>query len=208
MKTCGYYLREWGGNMRNLYSHLFAGLALTALLACGGGVNKPDPTPPSPRLASSLVYTDPGGTGYRFVRGADSTSNTLILELRGPASETGRGVTFGLQIDTSKAKFVKISPNDVEFVQNGVFELGDAPRLFKSVLDGNNDNTLRASIAQKSQGNAKPLNEVLARVAVQLQPGVAAGTISLSALDARVLPGDSGASIPITSIAVGNLAAQ
>ena len=141
-----------------------------------------------------------------MVKGAASASNTLILELKGPASETGRGVSFGLQIDTSKARFVKVSAADDELAQNEVFDLGSAePKLFKAISD---NNTLRVSIAQKGQGNAKSLNNVLARVALQLQSGVTQGTtISLSAAnDARALPA-SGSSVPIT-IAVGSLVAQ
>ena len=185
-----------------------AGLVLMGFLACGGGGKTQAPDPP--KTATGLVYTNPGDTnysaGYRFVS-ASSTQGKLILELRGPSSEMGRGITFGLQADASKVRFVKVSDSDAEFAQNGVFDLGSAePKLFKAVAD---NNTLRVSIAQKGQGNAKPLDNVLARVAVQLQSGITQGTtITLSAInDAKVLPGNSGNSAPIT-IAVGSLVAQ
>ena len=183
-----------------------AGLALLGFLSCSsGGDNKPDPTPEPRKIASTLAYTDPTGTGYRFVS-AGVSQGKLILELKGPASETGRGVSFGLQADTSKATFVKVNDSDVEIAQNGVFDLGNTePKLFKTVSVGN---TLNVSIAQKGQGNAKSLDNVLARVALLLQSGVTQGTtISLAINDAKVLPGSNGNSLPIT-IAVGGLVAQ
>jgi len=117
----------------------------------------------------------------------------------------GRGVTFGLQTNAS-VKFVKLSESDSEFARNGsVFELGSAPQLFKTALDGN---TLRVSLAQKGRGNAKSLNGALARVALQLQSGITQGTsVPLSVLnDARVLP-ENGNSNTI-SIDIGRVTAQ
>jgi len=130
-----------------------AGLALIGFLACSGGGGKKDPAPEPPRIATGLSYTNPGGTGYRFVS-ADNTQGKLILELRGPGSETGRGLTFGLQADTSKVRFVKVNDSDAEYAQNVAFDLGNTePKLFKAVADGN---TLRLSIAQKGQGTPSP----------------------------------------------------
>ncbi|MDR0499556.1 MAG: hypothetical protein LBH03_07510 [Holophagales bacterium] len=185
--------------MRSFSQFSLAGFMLLGLLSCSGGSKE------SPKIASSLVYTDPTDTErYRFVKGADSTSDKLVLELRGPASYRGRGVTFGLQADSS-VNFVKLRESDAEFAQNGVFELGNAPQLFKSVMDGN---TLRVSLAQKGTGNAQILSGVLARVAVQLQSGVVQGTnVSLRVLnDARVLP-ENGNSTSI-NVEIGKLTAQ
>ena len=188
-----------------MFTSLF-GLALLGLLSCSGGGDKnSDPTPTPPSYATSLNYTNPTGTGYRFVRGSDSTASKLILELLGPASDTGRGISFGLTVDGAKARFVKVASTDPEDAQHGTFELGSAPQLFKAVTEGN---TLRASIAQKGRGNAKALDGVLAKVAIQLQPNVAQGAIAFSATnDAKALPGANGESVPIT-IAVGSLVAQ
>jgi hypothetical protein len=185
-----------------------AGLILIILPACsGGGGDKPAPEPP--KTASKLVYTDPTGTGYRLVKSASSTDTLLILELKGPASDTGRGVSFGLQVDSTKARFVKVSAADAEYAQNGVFQLGDSPQLFKTWAEGG---TLRVSLAQKGKGGAKSLSEVLARVAVELQTGVTLtqGTVVISfsaANDAKALLGDSGPSTSIT-ISAGSLTAQ
>jgi len=192
-----------------------AGMALLGLLSCGGGGNKkPEPKPEPPKVASTLVYEDPTtNTGrYRFVKGAASTANTLILELLGPASDMGRGVTFGLRTESS-VRFVKVNESDNEYAQNGSqFELGGAPQLFKAVLENATSSyTLRVSMAQKGTGNAKSLNGALARVALQLQPGttITSGTpVTLTVLDgARVLP-ENGNSTAITSIDVGTLTAQ
>jgi hypothetical protein len=86
-----------------------------------------------------------------------------------------------------------------------VFDLGADPKLFKAVLDGS---TLRVSIAQKGQGNAKALDGVLARFALQLQSTTIAQntTLSLSVSDAKVLPASGGSTG--TTIAAGTLTAQ
>ena len=181
------------------------GLAIIGLLACSGGSSSPTPIPDPPKFATGLGYTDPGSTGYRLVKSAASTSKKLILELKGPASEMGRGVSFGLTVDGTKARFVKVDNSDTEYAQNETFILDSTPQLFKAVPDGNN--ALRASIAQKGPGRAQVLSGVLARVALQLQDNVSLGNITFSAVDARVLRGDSGASTPIT-IDYGTLVAQ
>ena len=156
--------------MRNTISVSVTTIMLLGLLACSGGGGKEEPKPPPVTFATSLNYTNPTGTSYRFVKGAASTSSTLILELVGPASASGLGVTFSIQTDTAKAKFVKVNSSDAELAQNGnVFQLGTAPQFFKSVEDGN---ALLVSLAQKGSGNVRNLDGVLARVALQLQPAL------------------------------------
>ena len=182
-----------------------ATLALVGFLACGGGGgNKPAPVV----YATKLDYTDPSGTGYRLVKASVSTDTKLVLELRGPASEMGRGVTFSLTSDATKAAFVKVDQTEREYAQNMAFNLGEGDyKLFKSVLDGN---ALRVSVAQKgSDFPAKSLDNALVRIALELKPNVAQNTtITLTPSDAKVLPGSSGASQPITTIAVGTLVAK
>ena len=192
--------------MRNLIFSLTA-LLLLGLVACSGGSDSPSPQPnpiPTIKYASSLVYTDPGGSGYRLLRNANSTASKLILELRGPASDSGTGVNFGIQTEINKVSFVKVSDSDVEFVQSSVFQLGSTePRLIKSVIDGV---TMRISMAQKGQGNARPLGNIIARVAVQLGTVEQGATISLKAIDAEIMLAD-GTFKPI-EIAVGELIAE
>jgi hypothetical protein len=161
------------------------------LLACGGGGKK-----------AALSYTDPPASAYMLVKGAASAGGLIVLELRGPASITGRGVTFAVEADTSKASFVKVDEDDAEMAQNNAFHLGHSPFLFKAVADGD---TLRVSVAQKGSGNSQNLDGVLARVALRLNPGAAKGEIAFRIKDAKILPAD-GTSQDIT-IASGTLAA-
>jgi len=180
-----------------------ATLALAGFLACGGGGgDKPAP------LATKLDYTDPsGGTGYRFVKDAGRSTNTkLVLELRGPASEMGRGVSFSVTSDAAKASFAKVESSDPEYAQNAAFDLGSTePKLFKGVLDGS---ALRVSVVQKgAAATAKPLDNALVRIALEMKPSVPQNTsITFTASDAKALPA-SGGSQPIT-IAVGVVTAK
>jgi hypothetical protein len=189
-------LINWGLTMRNIIFSSMAGLMAMCFLACGGGGSKPEP-------ATSLSYTDPPASGYRLAKGAASSGGLLVLELRGPSGIMGRGVTFAVEADTSKATFVKVDQADTEMVQNNTFHLGEAPQLFKAVVDGN---ALRVSIAQQGPGNAQSLDGVLARVALRLAPGAAKGAVTLQVKDAKILPAE-GTSQNIT-IACGAISAQ
>ena len=176
-----------------------------SFLSCGGGGggNKP----PAPVVyATRLDYTNPSNAGYRFVKAESSTATKLVLELRGPASDTGRGVSFSVASDASKAAFAKVDQNDPEYAQNVAFDLGSTdPKLFKGLLDGA---SLKVSVAQKgATATAKPLGDALVRIALEMKPNIAQNTnITLTASDARTLPA-SGGSLPIT-IAVGKLVAK
>jgi len=186
---------------KTIISLTSATLAL-GFLACGGSKS----TPPPVVYATGLDYTDPSGTGYRFVKDAASTPTKLVLALRGPASETGRGVSFSITSDATKAAFAKVGQADSEYAQNMAFELGATdPKLFKGVVDGN---ALRVSIAQKgATATAKPLGDALVRIALEIKPNIVQNTnITFTASDAKALPA-SGGSQPIT-IAVGTLVAK
>lgn len=180
------------------------GLALAGLMACGGGSSKP--SPPAQINATKIEYTDPTGDGYKFVRdAAQSTSTRLVLELRGPASGTCRGVSFCLTSD-AKVAFSKVNQSDTEYAQNVAFDLGTTdPKLFKAIKDGN---ALRVSIAQKGTGNQPNTSGTLLRIALEMAPNSIAQntTIPLTPSDARCLPA-SGGSEPIT-ILVGSLIAK
>ena len=181
---------------------------MLGFLACGGG-NAKQEEPAQPSRATSLVYSAPAGTGFRFVAQAGPASDTLVLELWGPQGESGRGVNFGLRVEKSKARFVKANASDEEYAQNEVFDLGNAPRLFKAMRDEDADTeTLNVSIAQKGPGNPKALGGPIARVALRLQAGTARdAAIALTLVpDAKLLP-VSGIPIPI-SISVGTLVAK
>jgi hypothetical protein len=184
--------------MRNIIFASTVGLWALCFIACGG--SKKDPV-----SATVLSYTDPTGGGYRVVKGA-ATGRTIVFELRGPASTLGRGITFTVETDPIKASFVKVDQSETEIAQNGyAFQLGSEPRLFKSVAE---DGTLRVSLAQKGQGNAQNLDNVLARFALQLNSGVTQGEqITLRVTEAKILP-ETGASQYITTVTCGVLMAQ
>ncbi|MDR2561389.1 MAG: hypothetical protein LBC63_06445 [Holophagales bacterium] len=180
-----------------------ATLALAGLLACGGGGDK------KPVPATKLEYTDPAGTGYRFVKdSARSTPTKLVLELKGPASGVGRGVSFSVTSDATKVSFVKVESSDPEFVQNEVFDLGTSEyKLFKGVVDGN---SLGVSVAQKgTTASDKPLDGTLVRIALEMKisANMTQNTaITFTASNAKELP-SSGGSRSIT-IACGALVAK
>lgn len=184
--------------MRNTIYASISGAILLGLMACTGGGGKKD--------ATSLNYTNPASaSGYRFVRAAGNTGGKLILELRGPAAESGRGVNFTFQTDAAKAPFAKVNASDAELARNGgVFDLGAVAPLFKSVAEGG---TMRVSLAQKGKGNARLFEDkALALVAIELKSGQAKGPIQISASNASILPA-SGDPAAIT-IAVGSLEAE
>jgi hypothetical protein len=184
---------------------IFAGLLLAGTVACGGGGGKNNPPPPPPAI--SLEYENPPTSDYVLVKNDILSSPAkVVLELRGPAI-FGRGVSFGIELDASKATFAKVEAADPEYARNAVFDLGAVgPKLFKGVVDSSN--TLRVSIAQKgTAASAKPLDGPLALIAIELKPNVPQNTtIALRPKDARILPASSG-SAPITIVA-GTLVAK
>lgn len=181
---------------------------LASLAACGGGGGgaAPPPQPPNQK-ATGLTYADPATGEFRLVKDGGSTSAKVILNLVGPASATGRGVSFTLVVDPSRVDLVKVADADAEYVQNGaVFALGSAPQLLKGIKQ---DGTLRVTVAQKGAGSAKALNAPLLKVALQfkanadLLPGTA---LPIAVTEGQYLPVTGG---PIaTPIATGFLQTQ
>jgi hypothetical protein len=167
--------------MRNSIIASVSALALLGLVGCSGGGKKED-------FATKLSYTAPTSSNYRFVQVAGNNGNPLVLELRGPAALSGRGVNFTLVSDAAKTDIVKVNSADKEFTQAGeVFNLGSEPHLFKAALTGSN--TLRVSMAQKGPGGAATFGDrALARVAISLRKNQSKGTVSLTASAASILP--------------------
>jgi len=166
--------------MMNQAKFLLTSLALGALISCGGGGNNPQPV----NNATKLSYTNPTQGDYRLEAAGGSGTGTLTLALKGPSTVRARGVDFGLGVDTAKVRFVRQDGND--YARNGsVFDLGNAPRIFKAVLDGG---SLRVSMGQKGNSvPAKPLDGTIATVQLQIASGAQPGQVRLTPLGATVL---------------------
>lgn len=187
-------------NQRMMVSVLLASLA-----ACGGGGGGGGTSPQPPgQKATGLTYTDPATSEFKLVKDAASTSTKVVLSLVGPASATGRGVSFTLVVDPSRVDLVKVADVDAEYVQNGaVFALGSAPQILKGIKQ---DGILRVTVAQKGAGSAKALNASLLKVAIQfksnadLLPGT---SLPIAVTEGQYLPAIGG---PVaTPIATGSL---
>lgn len=190
--------------MTTLKLSLLAVLGL--LTACGGGSSSPAPVAtPAPALATTLAYTDPTATGWRLVKNVGaSTGIHLVLDLVGPAGETGRGVGFNLQSD-GRVTFSKLNGRYIE--DAGVFQLRN-PDLDPSTYDAvllpggvqKAGTLLSVGIFQKDRRQpAQALDQALCRVAIdfdaaKVQAGVLVpGTaVALSVAKARAIPGDIG----------------
>jgi len=187
--------------MKNAAKLFPASLALGAILACGGGNG---PNTPQNSAATKLTYTNPTQGDYRLEVTGGSGTGTITLALRGPSSERARGVNFGLGADTAKAKFVEQEGNDYAG-QGTVFELGQAPKIFRAVLDGEN---MRVSMAQKGNSvAAKPMNGDIATVSLQLQSEIQKGPVRLTALAGAKVLLENGNEKPV-EVNVGTLTAQ
>lgn len=184
-----------------------AALALTGFLACGGGGGGSSAPPPT---ATSLSYVDPTSGTYLLKKNIPlSTSTHLVLDLVGPASTTGSGITATFSADPAKVAWTNVATTDPAgtFVQNGTaFNLGGAPQILKGKVTGG---TLQVTAAQKGTGNPVSLNAPLLRIALDLKASQPSGTVSLNAdpTKGQVLDGTGALVSPIT-ITVGTLSGQ
>jgi len=186
-------------NMANTGKLILASLAIGTILACGGGSGGGGGT----TGASRLNYTNPAGGDFRLEAAGGSGTGTITLALKGPSNVRARGVNFGLTADSAKTRFVNQGGSN--YASNGaVFDLGNAPRIFKAVLDGPG---VKVSMGQKgSSVGAKSLDGTIATVQLQIQSGAQAGAVSLSALPAAVLL-ENGTEQAV-QVSVGTLEAQ
>ncbi|HEY3269750.1 MAG TPA: hypothetical protein VGJ89_00920 [Geothrix sp.] len=186
-------------------------LALAGLLACGGGgggASAPAPAPPA--TASGLAYTDPASGSYLLKKNtALSTEAHLVLDLVGPASTTGSGVSATFITDATKVAWVNVATSDPAnaFVQNGTaFNLGAAPQILRGAVSGG---SLQVTVAQKGTTSPVSLNAPLLRIALDLKASQPKGTIGLgaSATKCQMLDG-TGAIVSPIAVSVGTLTAQ
>ncbi|WP_243294749.1 hypothetical protein [Geothrix mesophila] len=183
-----------------------AALALMALLACGGGGGGSS----APTTATSLAYTDPTTGTYLLKKNAAlSTATHLVLDLVGPASTTGTGVTATFTADATRVAWANVAAGDPAntFVQNGTaFNLGASPQILKGKASGG---TLQVTVAQKGLASPASLNAPLLRVALDLRASQPPGAVSLGTDSSKcqVIDGTGTIVAPI-AVTVGALAAQ
>lgn len=191
--------------LRNTIASILGGSVLLGLVACGGGGGGSD----TPKTASSLTYTDPTSGEYQLKKNTNlSKANKLVLDLVANNAGNGAGVAFHLTADTTKVAWAKVEDSDAEYVKNGaVFNLGNAPQALKGKVAGN---LLQVAVSQKGVADSKPLNGVLASVALSLKTGVTPGAVNLEVVSGKAqgLFSDGDINPKAITITKGALAAE
>lgn len=166
-------------------------LALGTLLGCGGGSSS---KPSGPAAATKLSYTNPTTGEYQLRQNtALSTDTHLVLELWGPATASGTGVTVSFTLAGSAAAWRNVKATDPAntFVANGTaFDLGTGTPILKAKVSGS---TLMATVAEKGIASPKALDKPLLQMALDLQSGAKADAVTTLTPDAskcRVLLAD------------------
>ncbi len=191
----------------NARTLLTSTVLIGSLLACGGGGGSTDN---QPKTATSLTYTDPTTGTYQLRKNTSlSTATHLVLELWGPATTSGCGVSLTLTLSGTGAAWQKVQATDAAgvYAANGTaFNLGSGTPILKSKVTGG---TLVATVAEKGTATPKTLDKALIRVAMDLQAGTTQGAQVLLTPDAatcQVLLAD-GTLAPVT-VAVSGITAQ
>lgn len=177
-------------------------LALGALLACGGGGSSS-----SASAAAGLAYSDPSPAAgqWSLRRDPASSATHLILDLVPPAdAQAGFGLAFSLSLPPTSATWSRVEAGDAELVQNQAYALGGGVQLLKS---SSASGTLRAGLFQKGLATPPLPHSAgpVARIALDLAPGAAPGTLALVPSGTQELR--SSGMQPIT-LAVGTLSAR
>jgi hypothetical protein len=182
-------------------------LALGTLVACGGGGGS---GPAAPVAATALVYTDPSADTYRLVRNSQSTPTHLVLDLVGPSGAQLRGVGMVLALGgLTIASWAPVTPGGVNYVQEGAgLTLGAAPRAVVGKLATGTE--LQLGLFQKGPAVpvAVPGAVPLASVALELNPGAAPGTVTLSPVAGKAFIQDAGGAVVAITPVLGTVTAK
>ena len=132
-----------------------------------------------------------------------STPAKLVLDLTGPAGQSGQGVAFILTADSAKVAWASPSGSQA-LVENLAFSLGAAPQALVGKDDG--QGTLQGAVFQKA--GTLSFGQPLARVSLLLKTGSVAvnSTVSLSFVVGNAL--SAGGTTGGITVAVGSLVAQ
>ena len=194
--------------MSRLLSTLPVLAALLGLAACGGSSSvQPNATSGS---SSGLSYTNPTLTQGQLalVRDSASTGSALVLDLVLPEDSQNPtpavGVTFGFQVDTTRAAWAS-SP-----VANGtLFTTGSGGQVVRGWVQGGQLQGIVSNKGYAAQvsdiGNAG--GAVIARITLAQVPGGASGTVQFTDSGLGAILDSSGTPDPVT-VSIGALTLQ
>jgi len=198
--------------MNRLLSTLPVLAALLGLAACGGGASGPSSgsSGSGSGSGSGLSYTNPILTQGQLalVQDAASTGSALVLDLVLPEDSQNPtpavGVTFGFQVDTSRAAWAS-SP-----VANGtLFTTGSGGQVVRGWVRGGQLQGIVSNKGYTAQvsdlGNAG--GAVIARIPLAPVPGGAAGAVQLADTGLGTILDSSGTPYPVT-VSIGSLTLQ
>lgn len=171
--------------------------AWVLLMGCGGGGGT------SSVPATSIYYSNPGGSGWRLLKDASSTDTRLVLSLVGPASATASGVALTLQASDTQVTYAKFS--DGTYIQDGgTFKLyatyTDEPQL---LAGGVKNGQLTLGAFQKNGTTAVACGSSLLKFALEIPDGAMTGRVPLTIVKAQML--DAAGTLQTISVSAGTL---
>lgn len=179
---------------------VFTAAALLVLAGCGGGSSG---GAASGAAASRLVYVNPANTQGRFalILDAASTPALLVLDLVGPDLTPACGVSFGFDVDATRAAW-STSP----VVVNGtLFTPATGTQLVQGWVNGAR---LQAVVANKGLGgqvgDIGRSKGVIGQIRLIPVPGAAAGAVTLTDNGLATILDSSGTPSPVP-VLVGTL---
>jgi len=181
---------------------LIAVAALLLLAGCGGGSTGAASSGPA-GASGVLAYVNPAGTQGQFalIQDAASTSGVLVLDLVGPDLTPACGVTFGFDVDATRAAW-STSP----VVANGtLFTPATGTQLAQGWVNGAR---LQAIVANKGlAGQVSDIGQskgLIGQIRLTPVPGAAAGAVSLTDNGLASLLDNTGTVTPV-QVLVGAL---